>query len=103
MDTNSAVRFCERRQLSVRNFFRLAIIFSLPFIMAGKAAAQYGGSGGTGGGGSSSGNGTYVPPTGGYSSATGAAVGAGAAPRMWGFWAKLPLSARGSKTDYKFR
>jgi len=40
--------------------------FSLPFIMAGKAAAQYGG--GTSGGGS--GNGTYVPPKGGYSSAT---------------------------------
>jgi hypothetical protein len=42
------------------------------FLTAGQAAAQYGGGGGTG-------NGTYVPPKGGYSSATGAAIGAGAA------------------------
>jgi hypothetical protein len=60
MHTNPAVRFCRRRHCSVKNFFRLAIILSLPFIMAGKAAAQYGG--GTSGGGS--GNGTYVPPKG---------------------------------------
>jgi hypothetical protein len=72
MGTNSVVRFCERRHFSVKNFFRLAIILSLPFIMAGKAASQYGG--GTSGGGSGSGNGPYVPPKGGYSSATGAAL-----------------------------
>jgi hypothetical protein len=80
MHTNPAVRFCKRRHCSVKNFFRLAIILSLPFIMAGEAAGQYGGGGGTSGGGSGSGNGTYVPPKGGYSSAAGAAVGEEAAP-----------------------
>ena len=93
MGTNSAVRFCERRRhFSVKNFFRLAIILSLPFIMAGKAAAQY--AGGTSGGGSGSGNGTYVPPKGGYSSATGAAVGAGAAASATGLFLTLHYRGR---------
>jgi hypothetical protein len=90
MHTNPAVRFCRRRHCSVKNFFRLAIILSLPFIMAGKAAAQYGG--GTSGGGS--GNGTYVPPKGGYSSATGAAVGAGAAAGTTGLFLTLHYGGR---------
>jgi hypothetical protein len=63
-----------RRFLS-RNFVPVVLGLSLLFLTAGQAAAQYGGGGGTGG----SGNGTYVPPKGGYSSATGAAIGAGAA------------------------
>ena len=79
MQTNPAVRSCRRRHCLVKKFFRLTIILSLAFIMAGEAAAQYGCGGGTSGGGSGSGTGTYVPPKGGYSSATGAAVGAGAA------------------------
>jgi hypothetical protein len=91
---NSAVRFCERRHFSVKNFLGLAIIPSLPFIMAGKAAPQYGG--GTSRGGSGSGIGTYVPPKGGYSSATGAAVGAGAAAGATGLFL-TPLAIAGFK------
>lgn len=81
MDTNHVVLFCERGHFSSRNLFRLVIVLSLMFIMASKAAAQYGGGGGTSGGttGSGSGSGTYTAPKGGYSSATGAAIGAGAA------------------------
>ena len=94
MDANPVVGFCERRHFSVKNFSRLAIIFPLPFIMAGKAAAQYGGGGGTSGGGSGSGNGTYVPPKGGYSSATGAAVGAGAAAGATGLFVALHYRGR---------
>jgi hypothetical protein len=94
MHTNPVVRFCERKHFSVKNSVRLAIILSLPFIMAGKAAAQYGGGGGTSGGGSGSGNGTYVPPKGGYSSATGAAVGAGAAAGATGLFLTLHYRGR---------
>ena len=36
MHTNPVVRFCERKHFSVKNSFRLAIILSLPFIMAVK-------------------------------------------------------------------
>ncbi len=61
-----------------KNLVRLVLGFSLLFLTASQAAAQYGGGGGTGGTGSS-GGGTYVPPKGGYSSATGAGIGAGAA------------------------
>lgn len=60
-----------RRFLS-RNLVPVVLGLSLLFLTAGQATAQYGGGGGTGGG-------TYVPPKGGYSSATGAAIGAGAA------------------------
>jgi hypothetical protein len=94
MHTNPAVSFCKRRHCSVNNFFRLAIILSLPLIMVGEAAAQYGGGGGTSGGGSGSGNGTYVPPKGGYSSATGAAVGASAAAGATGLFLALHYRGR---------
>jgi len=56
-----------------RNLLRLVLSSSLVLLAAGQAFAQYGGGGGTGGGG------TYTAPKGGYGSATGAAIGAGAA------------------------
>ena len=67
--TRQLIRFLSQ------NFVPVVLGLSLLFLTAGQANAQYGGGGGTGG----SGNGTYVPPKGGYSSATGAAIGAGAA------------------------
>lgn len=83
MDKIPVVRFCEHRNFSINNLVRFAIVFSLACIMVSKAAAQYGGGGGASGGGgtngSGSGSGTYTPPKGGYSSATGATIGAGAA------------------------
>lgn len=60
-----------------KGVLRLVLCSSLAFLAAGQAFAQYGG-GGTGGGGTGSG-GTYMAPKGGYGSATGAAIGAGAA------------------------
>ena len=61
------------RRFPSKNLVPVVLGLSLLFLTAGQAAAQYGG--GTGG----LGNGTYVLPKGGYSSATGAAIGAGAA------------------------
>ncbi|PYT74686.1 MAG: hypothetical protein DMG42_10260 [Acidobacteria bacterium] len=55
-----------------KSVLRLVLCSSLVFLAAGQAFAQYGG-GGTGGGG------TYMALKGGYGSATGAAIGAGAA------------------------
>lgn len=60
-----------------KSVLRLVLCSALVFLAAGQAFAQYGG-GGTGGGGTGS-SGTYMAPKGGYGSATGAAIGAGAA------------------------
>jgi len=80
MDMNLVVSSWERRRSLTKNFVRLVMVFSLTFIMAGKAVAQYGGGTSGGGGGTSGGgSGPYTPPKGGYSSATGAGIGAGAA------------------------
>jgi hypothetical protein len=59
-----------------------------------KIRGGYGGGGGTSGGGSGSGNGTYVPPKSGYSSATGAVVGASAAAGATGLFLALHYRGR---------
>ena len=67
------------RRFMAKNLLRLVLSSSLVFLTAGQAFAQYGGGGGSSGGGATGSGGTYTAPKGGYSSATGAGIGAGAA------------------------
>jgi hypothetical protein len=62
-----------------QNVSHVVLGIALVLGVSAAASAQYGGSGGTMGGSSGTSSGTYTAPKGGYSSATGAAIGAAAA------------------------
>lgn len=79
MEANLAVASGGTGRFLRRWLIRLSAGFLFVLLPVGQAAAQYGGGGGGGTGTGGMGMGTYTAPKGGYSSATGAAVGAGAA------------------------
>ena len=77
-----------------KNLLRIVLSSSLVFLTAGQAFAQYGGGGGSSGGGGTGSGGTYTAPKGGYSSATGAGIGAGAAAGVGALFLALQYHGR---------
>jgi hypothetical protein len=93
VNTPSRVSFSQPVRFLTGNLVRLALGFSLLFLVVGQASAQgYPGGGGTGGGGT--GGGTYTP-TGSYGSAAkGAGIGAGAAAGVGALFLALHYHGR---------
>jgi hypothetical protein len=90
MDTKPIISFHQPRRFPNMNVVRIVLSFSIICLAASQAAAQYGGGGGT------PGSPGYTPPAGGYSSAKGAAIGAGAAAGVGALF--LALHYRGRLT-----